>query len=177
MEAVMEGDTATARQIRGEIRAQERAEAERTALQVVEARRAEEDQARQQQTLKQTAAELYKRYPQLNGQSADADPDMIEMTLALRNKYISAGDTPADALKKAALKVCGDGQLIDEDEVDEDDTPRRRIARNLQRESRIPPRELGAGERSRPTDYSSLSEDEFAALPESEKRKARGDFL
>lgn len=175
MEAVMEGDTAQAKQIRAEIRAQERAEAERAAHAVVESRRAQEDQAREQQELVRTASELYKRYPQLNGNSDEADPDLIEMTLALRNRYIANGSRPADALRQAAAKTCGAGKddLLEDDEP----TPRKTIQRNLERDRRIPPRDIGAGERSRPVDYSALSEDEFDSLSEADKRRARGDYL
>lgn len=177
MDAVMEGDTAAARAIRAEIRKEDRAEAERAATFAVDQRRAQEDQARETQSLQQTAAELYKKYPQLNGAGDKADHDLIEMTLALRNKYIQNGERPADALRKAATKVCGEVDLVDDDD-DPDETPRQRmVKRNLERANRIPPREIGSGERSRPVDYSELSEEEFDKLPEREKRKARGDFI
>lgn len=182
-DAIMEGDTAAARAIRAEIRKEERVEAERAATQVVEARQARESQAREQQALVDTAAELYKVYPQLNGASDKADADLIEMTLALRNRNIERGDSPSVALRKAAEKVCGAAKVeLDDGDGDEGDdggeTRQERVIRkNLARDARIPPRELGAGERSRPVNYADLSEEEFDNLPEREKKKARGDFL
>ena len=51
------------------------------------------------------------------------------------------------------------------------------IKRNLERERRIPAAMPGVGERGKDIDYAALSDDEFDALSEQDKRKARGDFV
>ncbi|MBG4448718.1 hypothetical protein I5F71_02830 [Pseudomonas aeruginosa] len=182
--AILEGDTEAAKAIRREIRQKEREDFERAAearaAQAYDQRRAQDDQQRAQQAMAAVATEAYKTYPFLNSEGAEADADAIDMVVALRDRNIAKGMDPAEALRSAVAKV---GPMFSDEPPPKDpketdrSTRQAVIERNLKRDKQIPPRDQGAGERARVVDYANLSEDEFDALPEAEKRKARGDFL
>lgn len=182
--AILEGDAEQAKAIRREIRGKEREEFERAAeeraAQTYEQRRAKDDQERALQAMEAVAADSYKTYPFLNSEGGEANEDAIDMVVAMRDRNIAKGLSPADALKAAVAKV---GPMFSDEPAPKERGDGGRsvresvIERNLEREQRIPPRGVGAGERARTVDYSALSEEEFDALPDAEKRKARGDFL
>lgn len=181
-EAMYEGDSETAKRIRAEIRAAERAEMERLAEEKAEARyRARMEEQRQQQAraeLEEAAAQAAAKYSFLDGNSPDLDEEAVGEVVALRDAYVARGMGLAEALTKAADRVAMLHGYTD-------DTPvqgRQRltadqITRNLEREKQIPARDKGVGERANRIDYENLSEEEFDSLSESEKRKARGDFV
>lgn len=182
--ALYEGDQAAAKQIRAEIRQAERAEFERMAEDRAEKRLQERMQQQEQESLKtrvETAAiDAVTKYPFLNSDADEANAEAIEEVVALRDYYVNRG-TPLDqAIAKAADKVgkryateqpAGDGK------PDPVKPSAEQLARNLERSNRIPPRGVGAGERSQKMDYEALTEEQFDALPDAEKRKARGDFV
>lgn len=186
-EAMYEGDSDKAKQIRAEIRAAERAELERLAEEKAEARyqaRMEAQQQKQAQTeFEQAAARAAAKYSFLDGNSPDLDEEAVGEVIALRDAYVGRGMGFAEALTKAADRVA---KLYGHAEADDDADPPAKekqrltadqIARNLEREKQIPARDKGVGERANRIDYENLSEDEFDNLSESEKRKARGDFV
>ncbi len=180
-EAIYDGDRDAARQIRAEIRAEEKKAAEAAAMAVVEQREAQARQARQQEQLQGTISKAYEQYPFLNPQDAGVNQDAIDEVVALRNVYLQRGDSPAVAISKAVDKVGPRyGKPANSSQPDETLTQQKKreaIERNQDRAGRIPPTGNGTGERARKVDYSALSDDEFENLPESEKKKARGDYL
>ena len=180
-EAIYDGDMETAKQIRAEIRAAERKAAEDAARAVLEQERAQMAQVQQQQQLQTTVSKAYEQYPFLNPDAADMNQDAIDEVVALRNLYLQRGDTPAEAIARAVDKVgprYGEPAITSKpSETLTQQRKREALDRNQQRADRIPPTGEGIGERARVTDYSNLSDAEWDALPEAEKRKARGDFL
>lgn len=187
-EAMYEGDSEKAKQIRAEIRAAERAELERLADERAEAlyraRMEESEKARAATELEQAAAEVTAKFSFLDSSSPDMDEDAIGDVVALRDSYIGRGMKPGEALTRAADRVArilghGDEPEAKPDGKKEDKptlTPEQ-IEQSLEREKRIPARDKGVGERANRIDYENLSDDEFDRLSESEKRKARGDFV
>lgn len=181
-QALYEGDTEKARQIRADIRAAEREEYERLAEERAEARVAErmakQEQEQIQASLEKTAAELTEKYPFLDAQSPDVNHGAIDEVVALRNAYINRGTPAADALRQAADRVA---KLYGVQDEQLGRQPARltqeQINRNLGREQQIPPRDRGVGERAARIDYARLTEDEFDKLSDAEKAKARGDFI
>lgn len=182
-EAIMGGETEKAKAIRREIRQEEQKQFERAAEEkaaaAYDARRQQDVQQAAQTALQAAADDAYEAYPFLNSESDDKNDDAIEMVVAVRDANIRKGMEPAEALRKAVAKV---GPMYSDKKPPEGEEERRSareqvIKRNLEREKQIPPRDQGLGERSRVIDYGKLSEDEFDALPEAEKRRARGDFL
>lgn len=186
-EAMYEGDSAKAKQIRAEIRAAERAELERLADEKAETRyQARMEEQRQEQAMdefEKAAAQAAAKYSFLDGNSPDLDEEAVGEVIALRDAYVGRGMGLAEALTKAADRVAKlHGHTEVEEEIDPPVKEKRRltadqITRNLEREKQIPARDKGVGERANRIDYENLSEDEFDNLSESEKRKARGDFV
>lgn len=186
-EAMYEGDSDKAKQIRAEIRAAERAELERLADEKAEARyQARMEEQRQEQTrteFEKAAAQAAAKYSFLDGNSPDLDEEAVGEVIALRDAYVDRGMGLAEALTKAADRVAKlHGHTETEEETDPPAKEKQRltadqITRNLDREKQIPARDKGVGERANRIDYENLSEDEFDNLSESEKRKARGDFV
>lgn len=182
MDAMYEGDTEKAAQIRAEIRAAERAEFEALAEARAEARIQERAQREQQEQgmaeLQQAAAEITEKYSFLDAQSADADEDAIGEVVALRDVYIARGDSPAEALAKAADRIAAlNGVTGKPDSPSSNKLTGEQIQRSLDRERQIPPRDRGVGERANRIDYANLSDEEFEKLSDAEKAKARGDFI
>lgn len=179
-EALLEGNNAEAKQIRAQIRAEERRiaaeEAQQKAYQVVEHERQQLEGARQQHALQACISEIVSQYPALNVQGEAADQVLIDAVNATAMGYAQSGMAPADALRKAADGLMGrlaraappaaKGQMSPD-----------QLARNMQRAEKIPQAMPGVGERQRDVDYSALSDDEWDRLPQQEKRAARGDFV
>ncbi|HBO4005479.1 TPA: hypothetical protein ACUT5J_002422 [Pseudomonas aeruginosa] len=183
-DAIMSGETDKAKAIRREIRQEEQKQFERAAEEkaaaTYDARRQQDEKKAAERALQDVAKQAYEDYPFLNDQGEAPNEDAIEMVVAVRDANMRKGMDAADALRKAVAKV---GPMFSEKKPAKDDDPEKRsarervIQRNLERERQIPPRGQGLGERSRVIDYSKLSEEEFDALPDTEKRRARGDFL
>lgn len=185
MDAILEGDKEEAARIRKEIREEERKqltkEAEESALRVTEkekqARAAQADQLAAQTVL----VDAIKKYPFLDHEGAEANADAIEEVIALRDHYQRQGKSFAQALATAVEKVGSRYAPKDEPQDTKgkktQELTAAQIQRNLDREKKIPANMPGVGERGKDVDYSALSEDEFDALPEAEKRRARGDFV
>lgn len=176
-EAIYEGDDEQAEQIEEEIERQTELKqariAEQRARELLEQRASEQQQKDAQKAVQTVVAEAYETYPFLDIASPEASQDAIDEVVALRDLYISRGKSAAQAIAEAVAKIgprYSDAQPRKQDRSSA-------IEQNLERERRIPPSMPGVGERARKIDYSNLSEDEFDALPEAEKRKARGDFV
>lgn len=181
MEAVMEGDTAQAKQIRAEIRAAEqRAFSEQSAMTAKQAADEElrrRDAAEEQAAAGKVLAAALAKYPFLDHESDAADADAIEDVIARRDLYMRQGMPFAKALATAVEKVGPRYAPQDAPVKSARTATTEQIKRNLERERRIPAAMPGVGERGKDIDYAALSEDEFDALSEQDKRKARGDFV
>jgi len=183
-DAIMSGETEKAKALRREIRQEEQKQFERAAEEkaaaTYDARRQQDEKKAAERALQEVAKQAYEDYPFLNDQGEAPNEDAIEMVVAVRDANMRKGMDAADALRKAVAKV---GPMFSEKKPPKEGEEERRsaresvIKRNLEREKQIPPRDQGLGERSRVIDYSKLSEEEFDALPDTEKRRARGDFL
>lgn len=182
MDALLDGDKEAAAKIRAEIRAEERKQfAEQSAQSAQKA--ADAELQRRDAETEQTAAQrvlsaAIEKYPFLDHEGDEADADAIEDVIARRDLYLKQGMPFAKALATAVEKVAP--RYATQEELTK---PNKRTAtaeqinRNLDREKRIPAAMPGVGERGKDIDYAKLSEDEFDALSEADKRKARGDFV
>lgn len=184
-DAVLEGDKEKARQIRAEIRAEE--------IRIAEAKAEERIQVRETlRKVDEVTTKAYEKYPFLNHESKDSNKEAIDEVVEWRNFYHAKGDSWDKALQKAVDKV---GKLYAPKEEppakkdqaskkdDDDERPKGRSAvdikqRNAAVEKKIPPVTAGAsGTREPRVDLKKLDDKEWADLPESEKRKARGDIV
>lgn len=189
MEAMMEGDTDKAKQIRREIRAEElklfESKAGQDAKKAAEEELLKRDQSAENERLQKVLNEALAKYPFLNNESEQANQDAIEDVIARRDYYLRQGMSPSKAVAAAVEKIAPRYAPAADDPDDDKGRPvkgkpmlgKEKIERNVERQGKIPPVMPGVGERGRDVDYANLSEDEFDALPEAEKRKARGDFV
>jgi len=175
-EAILEGDTATARQLRKQIRQVEREHINQQAMQAAQRQFEQREQALENQRLAQVAAQITQKYPAFNGQSEQADSVLIDMVISYRDRLIASGAKPSDALAQAAEVVAQRAlPAIKPDKLAA--VPKIDAQKHLAREA-IPARATGSrGARSQVVDYSSLSDAEFAKLSEEDLRRAREDFL
>lgn len=182
MEALMEGDKEAALKIRNEIRSEERkqfaAESAQSAQKAADAELKRRDAETEQGAAQRVLSAAIEKYPFLDHEGDDADADAIEDVIALRDLYLKKGMPFAKALASAVEKVAPRYTAQDEAPKPVKRTATtEQINRNLDREKRIPAAMPGVGERGKDIDYAKLSEDEFDALSEQDKRKARGDFV
>lgn len=187
MDALLDGNKEEAAKIRKEIRGEEQKQfsqqSESTAKQAADAEIKRRDAVSEQTETQKVLTAAITKYPFLNHQGEEADADAIEEVIARRDLYIKQGMTLSKALATAVEKVAPRYASKEEEEEEEAKPGKKQTAtteqikRNLERERRIPAAMPGVGERGKEIDYASLSEDEFDALSEQDKRKARGDFV
>lgn len=189
LDAMLDGDKDKAKEIRREIRAEEQklfeSKAGEDAKKATEEELQKRDQSAETERLQKVLNDALAKYPFLNDASEEANQDAIEDVIARRDYYLRKGMSPSKAVAAAVEKIAP-RYAAAPDEQDGDkgkpvkDKPnlsREKIERNVERQKKIPAVMPGVGERGKDVDYADLSEDEFDALPESEKRKARGDFV
>ena len=188
-EALYEGNEELAEKLEDEIDAAKAAELERRAetkaQQLFESRQAEAEARRIQAEVQAAATAAMTKYPLLNPDIEGHDPELVEDVVALRDFYIhQKGMSPGEAITKAADKVAGRGAAAKDDAGDGGKRLKagakpttEQLRRNDERSRKIPPRDGGIGERATDIDWENLTEEEFDSLPDSEKRKARGDYV
>ena len=178
---MMEGDIEKAVQLRGQINAAIREQAEAAAEQKISAREAARSQQAIANELAAMSAQVVEDYPYLDTEDGAL---VIPQITALRDAYVAKGESPAAALRKAAdfiaPKFDPNPQDKDEPKADPkvDTRTAQAIARGIKDSAAQPPQMSGVGNRAMETikrDVTRMSEEEFEALPESEKRKMRGD--
>jgi hypothetical protein len=138
--------------------------------------------------LKHTIKNIYEKFPMLNNESEDADPELIERAVMYERMYAEMGHTPAMAVERAvqdAIALLRPELLQAERPVSQPrvDPAKKRVQEKRQNlESKVAlaqkqPPKAQSSTTSEPTiDPLVLSEEEFDALPESTKARLRGDF-
>ena len=180
---MLEGDVEKAVKLRTQINAAIREQAEAAAEQRLEAREVARTQKAQAAEMATVAAQITKDYPYLDTEDGAM---VIPQITALRDAYVAKGESPAAALRKAADFIAPKFDPNPQDKADDEDKPEpktdtrtaRAIERGLKDSAAQPPQMSGVGNRAMETvkrDVTRMSEEEFEALPESEKRKMRGD--
>ncbi|WP_158892412.1 MULTISPECIES: hypothetical protein [unclassified Pseudomonas] len=180
----LEGDEDGALAVRDEIEQARQADMDRR---IVEARRDWENQQQQQQLeqtrqteaqqYQATCAEIESKYPKLNANGAGFDEDALDQVVGLTQVYVGRGMTRSEALQKAASAVMPAAAEPATAPRKPGEMTREQIQRNLDRANRQPPLPTeGTGQRVK-VDVSRLSDDEFEALPEAERRRLRGDSV
>lgn len=181
LQAVTQGDTARARQIRSAINHHIQQQAEAAAVarvsDVIDKRDAHA-------SLVAIANESIIKYPFLNADSEEANKAAIDDVVEWRDYYASKGFKPAEALQKAVDKIVplyAPKAAPKDDpapELKTDGRTKEAIQRNALAANAQPAQLNGIGERATSrarVDVSKMSEEEFDALPASEKKRLRGD--
>lgn len=182
MDALLEGDSTRYSQIQAEIRQAARDEAIREAKKLA----AEGDsKVRETLTFEETAAKIEAEYPQFVETSEVYNREAYEELMDLYLGYAQSGRySRVDAMRKAAdkaaqlhnLKKTGKEEPLPDNVVN---LKAPNIAEKAKVASSQPPRkESGASGKEEPrVDVMSMSDEQYQSLPESTKRRLRGDIL
>lgn len=184
--ALASGDDDKALELEEQIAEHQLSVATKRAIEQMTAANAELTAAQQQQEMQRAAAELVKAYPQLDPQSPDVDADAIDFVVARRNKLYAEGVPMHMALRQAvdvAAKRFGLNADTAEDSspTKTDPAAARIIAARTAAAAALnqqPPDLGGRGNRATEIarrNVATMTDDEFAALPEAEKKRLRGD--
>lgn len=183
LQALASGDDDRALELDEAIQQHTLAQATENARRQYEAAQATMTQQQQAAALKATAAELTALYPQLDVKSPDADQDAIDFVVARRDRLMAEGKPAHEALR-LAVTVAAKRFGFDGDEsapTKSDPVAARLLAarqRNAAAAAAQPPELGGKGNRATQVarlDVEKMTDEEFAALPEAEKKRLRGD--
>lgn len=179
-QALLDGDTAKASALRREIN--EKLVEIASAVSSREARQVQE-LVQQQLAYKEAVEELNAQYPELVPDHPDYNQQVIDDIFELYEGYLLKGIDPASAIRKATniiAKANGLGQRA-EDEAPSTKTAKKppKVEKKLEARKKQPPKQSGTSPRDAEDgeyDILNMTEEEFDALPESVKRRLRGDF-
>lgn len=187
-DAILEGDTEKAATIRAEIDGQRMAVVQQKILDTA----VNTSEVTQEDIVfKNTVAELTMEYPTFNPEHNDYNEDLLQEVLFKRDAYANAGMSRADSLSIATKEVAllnGVHGLSDRserapapgsgsDEVDTATAKARIKAKLDDSQSQAPdmPGEASDSRGAGKLDVSTMSDEEFNALPESTLKRLRGD--
>jgi hypothetical protein len=185
---VLDGETEKAVALRREIRKAERATLEYEMRQEMSQT---VNQDRQMTALQQAANAMEDAYPIFNRDSDDYNEDITNEVVELRDAFMMKGYEAVDALSKAVKYVVKDHDLDQAQEsapslagkaqkTDELAKKRAQVSSKLKAADAQPPElpgESSAHHGERALDLSTMTEEEFAALPEATLKRLRGDIL
>lgn len=189
--ALLDGETEKAAELRAEIRRAERAEIE---YEMSKKMSEEVSQSHQATALQQAATALESEFPVFDSKSDQYDEALTQEVIDLRDAFIIKGENAVAALSKAAKFVISENGLVDlseptpslagntapKSDIDEVSKKRSEVAKKLKAADSQPPELQGEGTATRgekALDLSNMSEEEFDALPEATLKRLRGDIL
>ena len=181
-EAVLEGDKAKTKELRAQIREEERkaylAEIKATSTTTTAETAINQD-------LMEMSAEIESEFPELNAAHKDFNEAAQKKMLALYAGYVKSGEykSPIAALEEAlndTVKLFGLGDKP-EPKPKSKKEDKASIKEKVQAAKRQPPKQPGRREGTKnkfdEVDVSQLSEEEFDALPEAALARLRGDVI
>ena len=185
---VLDGETEKAVALRREIRKAERAQLE---FEMRQEMNQTVSQDRQMTALQNAAAAMEEAYPVFDSNSDVFDQEITNEVIDLRDAFILKGYDAVDALSKAVKYVVKDHDLDQAQEsvpslagkaqkTDELARKRAQVSKKLRAAEAQPPElpgESSSNHGEKGLDLSSMTEEEFAALPEATLKRLRGDIL
>ena len=185
---VLDGETEKAVALRREIR---KAEREQLEFEMRQEMTQTVTQDRQMTALQNAAAAMEEAYPVFDSNSEAFDQEMTNEVVDLRDAFILKGYDAVDALSKAVRYVVKDHDLDQQSEeapslsgkvkkTDELAIKRAQVTKKLRAAEAQPPElpgESSSNHGDKGFDLSSMTEEEFAALPEATLRRIRGDII
>ena len=185
---VLDGETEKAVALRREIRKAERAQLE---FEMRQEMNQTVSQDRQMTALQNAAAAMEEAYPVFDSNSDVFDQEITNEVVDLRDAFILKGYDAVDALSKAVKYVVKDHDLDQAQEsvpslagkaqkTDELARKRAQVSKKLRAAEAQPPElpgESSSNHGEKGLDLSSMTEEEFAALPEATLKRLRGDIL
>ena len=185
---VLDGETEKAVALRREIRKAERAQLEFEMRQEMNQTVSKD---RQMTALQNAAAAMEEAYPVFDSNSDVFDQEITNEVVDLRDAFMLKGYDAVDALSKAVKYVVKDHDLDQAQEsvpslagkaqkTDELARKRAQVSKKLRAAEAQPPElpgESSSNHGDKGFDLSSMTEEEFAALPEATLRRIRGDII
>ena len=185
---VLDGETDKAVALRREIR---KAEREQLEYEMRQEMSQTVNQDRQMTALQQAANAMEDAYPVFDRNSDDFNEDMTNEVVELRDAFIMKGYEAVDALSKAVKYVVKDHDLDQPQESapslagkaqksDELAKKRAQVSKKLKAAEAQPPElpgESSSNHGEKGLDLSTMTEEEFDALPEATLKRLRGDIL
>ena len=185
---VLDGETDKAVALRREIR---KAEREQLEYEMRQEMSQTVNQDRQMTALQQAANAMEDAYPVFDRNSDDFNEDMTNEVVELRDAFIMKGYEAVDALSKAVKYVVKDHDLDQAQESapslagkaqksDELAKKRAQVSKKLKAAEAQPPElpgESSSNHGEKGLDLSTMTEEEFDALPEATLKRLRGDIL
>ena len=149
--------------------------AARAELEAERARKAEQQAKAEEAELRSAAVEIVTKYPFLNSTIPEKDQEAIDDVLALRQRNIERGMSPAEALKKAVARFAKEFDArIGTVETPEPSKAAESKLRNAKAAAAQPPA-LTAGKSAGASDSAldpeKLTREQWMALPDSEREK------
>lgn len=181
MKLVMEGETTKALAVRKEIRAAEQA----VILKQADTASGQDGEA---VALAKAAKVIEENFPQFVKGHEKYNEEATKVVIKMRDGLIATGSNAVEALNEAvdfavrkfgldeALEEVKDPKVVDLAEKRKADDIKKKIAA----QSKQPPEMRGDGGKAKETpknEVDEMSDEEFNALPESAKRRLRGDFI
>ena len=185
---VLDGETEKAVALRREIR---KAEREQLEYEMRQEMSQTVNQDRQMTALQQAATAMEEAYPVFDRNSGDFNEDMTNEVVELRDAFMMKGYEAVDALSKAVKYVVKDHDLDQTQEsapslagkaqkTDEVAKKRAQVSKKLRAAEAQPPElpgESSSNHGEKALDLSTMTEEEFDALPEATLKRLRGDIL
>lgn len=185
---VLDGETEKAVALRREIRKAERSELE---FEMRQEMSQTVNQDRQMTALQQAANAMEEAYPVFSRDSESFSEEATNEVVELRDAFIMKGYEAVDALQKAVKYVVSDLGLDDPannepslagkaKKTDELAKKRAQVSKKLKAAEAQPPElpgESSSQHGEKTFDLSTMTEEEFAALPEATLKRLRGDIL
>ena len=187
-EHVLNGEPEKAVALRKEIRAAEKIEFEREMGQKFNQHT---KQSKEMDALQSAAAKMESKYPMFDQYSSDYNQELTQEVLSLRDAFMAQGTTPADSLEKAVNFVVKSNSIETAEEKATLDAPapkqsqdqvakkRKEVSKKLKAAETQPPDmpgESSSAHGEKVVDISSMTDDEFNALPEATLKRLRGDI-
>lgn len=184
-ELVLDGESKAAAALRQEIRAAERAQM-RAEIKADMTETVGQD--RVANAMQTAANQIEQAFPVFDAKSEYYDEAMTNEVIALRDAFITQGLPPVEALGKAATYTIKANDMYDGEDLslgetsavtDEVAKKRRNTKRKIKAAGQQPP-ELPSGSSTKSNegiDLNSLTDSEFAALPEATLKRLRGDIV
>lgn len=176
--AILDGDTAKARTIRGEIRTNEKTEAIRDAEAAADRRysanRQKDDLARAGIERDLAVAKAYVEFPFLDSTSTDANQDAIDEVLSLTNLYTSKGKPIGEALAAAVSRI-GPRYAAADEVVKPLAKNIPDLEKGLERSKKVPPKAEGLGVRANTIDVRKLTGADIKKMSKEDDARLSGD--
>ncbi len=179
-EHILNGEVTKATALRAEIRDVER---QNMLYEMQERMGQTVQQSTEAVALQNKAIELQKAHPELDETSATYNESLTQEIMDLRDAFIVQGFSGADALDKAAKYILPSNTVteaaVKEDPVQKQVTQKKKVAntkKKIEAAEKQPPAMKGKNKVEQKVDVSTMSVEEFDALPAETLRRMRGDF-